>query len=153
MPTSDDVLWGLYQDSVTQGRHHESQRLGMTNAILVATAASLGLVGIDQQITPSDIPVGVFVTALGIFGGLFSLKQYERFRNHMAFAKAYRNALHVDGLGPVREVARASHKKEWENGWRGWLAGTHLFVWWAGLQLLVAALGAAVVIAAALNGS
>jgi hypothetical protein len=27
------LLWGLYQDVVTQGRHHEGQRLGMTNAV------------------------------------------------------------------------------------------------------------------------
>jgi hypothetical protein len=123
----------------------------MTNAILVAAAASLGLVGIDQKITRADIPVGVFVTALGVFGTLFSLKQYERFRYHMAMAKAYRDALRIDGLQSVRETGRSSHKAEWQSGWRSRLAATRLFVWWAALQLLIAALGAAVVVIAALN--
>jgi hypothetical protein len=145
VPTSDDIIWALYEDSVAQGRHHETQRLGMTNAILVATAASLGIVGIDSEISVADLPVGLFLVVLGGFGALFSLKQYERFRNHMAFAKVYRDAVGDDRLTTLRASAKKAHRGEWAKGWRGRLLRSRLFAWWASFHLIIAALGLAVV--------
>jgi hypothetical protein len=140
------ILWGLYQDVVTQGRHHETQRLGMTNAVLVTAAAALGLVAVDGEINAADAPAGGFLVVLGIVGALFALKQYERFRMHMAQASQYRKALTVEGLAQLRDDASSSHSAKWSRGWRKAVFNTHLHWWWASIHLVVSALGAVVVV-------
>lgn len=142
------IIWGLYQDVVQQGRHHETQRLGLTNAVLVAAAAALGLVSIDGKIATSHIPVGIFLVVLGVMGAIFSLKQYERFRMHMEQAKQYRNALRVPELSALRKHADDDHAATWSRSWRKMLYKTHLHWWWASLHLIISALGLIVFVVA-----
>jgi hypothetical protein len=129
------IIWGLYQDVVLQGRHHETQRLGLTNAVLVTAAAALGLVSVDGKITPSDTPVGAFLVVLGIVGSVFTLKHYERFRMHMEQASQYRRALDIPELDDLRRRAQQEHADGWSDGWRKAVRNTHLHWWWASLHL------------------
>jgi hypothetical protein len=39
-----DILWGMYQEHTTQGRHHEVQRASMTNIIIVVAGGVLALI-------------------------------------------------------------------------------------------------------------
>jgi len=148
MDDDKQIIWGLYQDVVTQGRHHETQRLGLTNAVLVTAAGALGLVSLDGKITTADIPVGLFLLVLGITGSFFTLKHYERFRSHMEQASVYRTALNVPELRTLRDRARDVHARSWSNGWKGTLRRTHLHWWWAGLHLVVSILGVLVIVLA-----
>src|SRR5437868_4603714 len=88
-----DVLWKMYEENVTEGRHHETQRATVTNLVIAIAAAVLGLVTYDKAITHLDLPLTIFLVFLGVFGAAFSSKYYERFRLHMKRAKKYRNAL------------------------------------------------------------
>jgi uncharacterized membrane protein YeaQ/YmgE (transglycosylase-associated protein family) len=140
-----ELLWGLYEDVVAQGRHHESQRLGMTNAMLVVAAAVLGLIGLDERISDADIPAGLFLVVLGIVGAVFALKHYERFRYHMAFAKEYRNALKITGLSKLRAHAEDEHVSDWSKRWQRAVYNASLHWLWVSLHLFVSVLGAVVV--------
>lgn len=80
-----DYYWRMFQENCEHGRHHESQRQGVTNLILVLTGAAITVIahdGIEQE----DRWLASFIVFLGIFGAAFSLKCYERFKLHMARA-------------------------------------------------------------------
>jgi hypothetical protein len=144
MPNNDDALraalWNMCQEHYTQGRHHETQRAGVVSAILAIATALTGLVTFDKTLSSSDLPMTLGLILLGVFGFGFSMKQYERFRLHMARAREYRNAL--DALlpgSPLRELKRRADTSH-ETEFRG-LEPLRLHYWWASLNLFVAALG------------
>jgi len=93
-----DVLWKMYQENCTQGRHHESQRSTVAAVFLAIAGAAIGLITFDKGILPSDLPLTIFLFFLGCFGAVFSAKQYERFSFHMERARRDRAAL--DALLP-----------------------------------------------------
>lgn len=98
-----DLLWGMYQENTTHGRHHETQRSTVTNAIIVLAGALIALVTFDKALNPADIPATVFLIGLGVFGAVFSAQHYAKYSRHMARARQYRNAL--DTLLPNLEDA------------------------------------------------
>src|SRR5262245_45115208 len=88
-----DVLWKMYQEHCTQGRHHETQRAAVATAVLAIAAAAIGLATIDKGLTQVDLPATVFLVAVGVFGAIFAYKHYERFSMHMKRARHYRDEL------------------------------------------------------------
>src|ERR687891_116676 len=112
MADERDILWGMYQEHCTQGRHHEDQRATMTNLIIAVAAAVIGLLSF-KELSRGVWPLSVFLTLLGFFGALFSLKHYERFRYHMKCAAQYRNTLEKllpdTRLRALREAAKSEH--------------------------------------------
>ena len=107
-----DVLWKMYEENVTQGRHHETQRTAVSSLILGVAAGILGLIAFDKAITAADVPLTLFLTVLALFGAMFSAKHYERFKSHMERARKYRDGLDqllpdVDQLFPKTSAFRA----------------------------------------------
>ncbi len=146
-----DILWGMYQEHCTQGRHHETQRATVTNLIVAVSAGIISLVTYDKQINLTDLPLTAFLTAIGLFGAALSHKHYERFCFHMDRAREYRNEL--DKLVPqakitaLKQAADDIHKKHFS---RGDLA-IRLNWLWLCLHFLIAILGVLLSILAFLN--
>jgi hypothetical protein len=98
--TQIDVLFKMYQEHCTHGRHHETQRSTVSTIIIAIAAGVTGLVKYDKAIDSLDFPLSLFLIALGLFGAVFCFKQTERFRLHTDRARKYRDA--IDELLPDR---------------------------------------------------
>ncbi len=88
-----DILWGMYQENVTQGRYLETLRANVTSSLIAIYAAIIGVISFDKEISQIDIPLTFLLMALGIFGALFVFKHYERYALHMQRARNYRNKI------------------------------------------------------------
>lgn len=138
---SRDVLWKMYQEHCTQGRHHETQRSTVISAVIAIAAALIGIITFDRAIAaPADLPPAFLLVVLGIFGAAFTMKHYERFSLHMERARRYRDAL--DLLLPGQPLLRCkkdadlAHEQEFPHmhKWR-------LHYWWLALNLAIALVG------------
>lgn len=78
-----DALWKAYQDNHLYVRHHEVQRSSVATAIVAIASALLAVPAFDRALTASDVPLLLVVMAIGAFGILVSLKQYERIWLHI----------------------------------------------------------------------
>jgi hypothetical protein len=144
---SKEILFGLYQDNINQGRHHETQRATVTSSILAIDAIIIGLITFDKCINSSDVPLTIFLTVLGIFGAAFTLKHYERYSLHMQRARVYRNKLDkifMDGLVfTLKKNADEENDKEFPI-----LKNLRLHYWWTALHLIVSVIGTVLTIIA-----
>ncbi len=140
---SCDVLWKMYQEHCTQGRHHEVQRATVVSAIMAISAALIGIVTFDKSISATtDLPLTLMLVGFGAFGAGFSMKHYERFNLHMERARRHRDAL--DALLPGQPLRQLKLEADLAQGrkfprlhkWR-------LHYWWLALNLFVAVLGIA----------
>jgi hypothetical protein len=135
-----DVLWKMYQEHCTQGRHHETQRSTVAGALIAISGAVVGLVTFDRGISSIDLPLTLFLFLLGAFGAVFSAKHYERFSLHMERARRYRDEL--DGLlqdSPLKRLKAAAdshHNKQFPK-----LKSLRLNQFWLWLYIFIATLG------------
>lgn len=135
-----DVLWKMYQEHCTQGRHHETQRSTVAAALIAISGGVIGLITFDKAVTATDLPLAFFLFVLGAFGAVFSAKHYERFSLHMERARRHRDAL--DKLLPgtplkqLKKDADEKHAKEFPH-----LEGVRLHRFWFWLYALLATLG------------
>jgi hypothetical protein len=146
MPDADErqalrtALWNMCQEHYTQGRHHELQRSAVASTIVAIAAGITAVVTADEQVDVSDVPLTLTLVAIGLFGAGFSAKHYERFKLHMARAKAHRDALDalLEGrpLGDLKRAADARHRNKF-----GWMERIRLHYWWVALNLFVAGIG------------
>jgi hypothetical protein len=139
MASDSDILWGMYQEHCTQGRHHEDQRASVTNLIIALASAMVGLLAF-KDLSRNAWPLPCTLILLGLFGALFSLKHYERFRYHMKCAAQYRDALEslvpTTNLKALRQAGRRAHRGKYKI-----IEDIHLFVFWVAFNLLIASLG------------
>ena len=133
----DELLWGLYEEHVTQARQHENQRERMT-ALIVAIAAGVVAFASQTDLARSELLLTVPLILLGIFGAAFSRKHYERNRMHVSIAASYLTRLDPEIYGP-RQVGESRHKDDpkYRRSYR-W----RLHHFWEGLSWAVAILGA-----------
>jgi len=89
----DELLWNAYQEHCTWERHHEDQRSSVTNIMIAVAAGILAVIGIDNTLSMSDLPLTCFLIIQGLFGSIFVAKQYECFARHQLLAGRYRQAL------------------------------------------------------------
>ncbi|MER8802312.1 hypothetical protein [Mesorhizobium sp. M0998] len=142
-----EVFWKMYQENCTQGRHHETQRSTVATALIAIAAASMGFVTLDKGLTQIDIPLTLFIVAIGIFGAAFSAKHYERFAMHMQRARAYRNEL--DSLltgAPIKalkDIGDNKHVLKYP-----WHKKPRLNEFWLAMYLFLCALGVVLTILA-----
>lgn len=155
-----DILWKMYEEHVTEGRHHETQRATVTNLVIAIAAGILALVTFDKAITLIDLPLTIFLIFLGVFGAAFSSKYYERFELHMKRAKEYRNALddllstQVDDskrfLKGLKKAADEAHEQSFlatsqgKTNWQRWMTFIYrrgLYQLWISFHLLITLLG------------
>jgi len=143
-----DVLWKMYQEHCTQGRHHETQRSTVAGALIAIAGAVIGLVTFDKAISAPDLPLTAFLFVLGTFGAVFSAKHYERFCLHMERARQHRDEL--DGLLPGKPLKRLKKQADDKNDADfPRLKDLRLNRFWMGLYVLIAALGLALSVVAA----
>lgn len=142
-----EALWKMYLEHCTHVRHHEAQRSTVAGALIAIAAALIGLATFDRALTPTDIPLTAFLCVLGLFGAVFSAKQWERASMHTERARAYRNK--ADNLlgGTVifdlKQKADKAHNEEFPK-----LHTLRLHKFWIGLHLLVALLAVVLTIVA-----
>lgn len=144
MPDEDaplrDVLWKMYQEHCTHIRHYETQRSTVAGTFLTIGGALVGLITFDKTLSFSDLPLTVFLTAIGLFGAIFAAKQYERATLHSTRSYYLRDEL--DKLLPgaplkrLKEEADEAHNKKFPQLYK---LRVHNF--WVGLYLLIAILG------------
>jgi uncharacterized membrane protein YidH (DUF202 family) len=82
----------MCQEHCTQGRHHEVQRATVSNFIIIVAGGLLAFIA-NKDVTRDKWVLAVFIIVIGLFGALFSAKQYERFSRHMGIASKYRHEL------------------------------------------------------------
>ena len=135
-----DVFWKMYQEHCTQGRHHETQRATVATALIAIAAAAIGIATLDKGLTRSDLPLTLFVVAIGLFGAFFSAKHYERFSLHMERARVYRDELDslLTGapLARLKKVADSINARK-----RPRLERLRLNKFWTALYIFVILLG------------
>jgi TctA family transporter len=83
-----EVLLQFHQCQLELIVHQEGQRTSATNLIMIVTAGVTGLATFDGALNVADLPLTLLLIILGIFGAVFSLKHYERFRWHLQHAIA-----------------------------------------------------------------
>jgi hypothetical protein len=88
-----DYLWNMYNEHVTQGRHHEAQRTGVTTVVLALAGAVTAFIA--QGHLEHAWTLAAFLIALGVLGALFSLKQTERTRLHITVGTAFGRQLEL----------------------------------------------------------
>lgn len=135
-----DLYLKLFQEYASEARHHEQQRATVTGFFSALAAGILTVVGLDKALCVSDIPVAVFLIAIGAFGCVFSAKQYERFFVCMERARQYRLALEETVPdSKILELKRNADKKAAARFPR--LHDWRLGVLWVALHALIALLG------------
>jgi len=140
MTDKTEILWRMYQEHLTQGRHHETQRSTMTNLFVSICAASLGLFALGKDPMWVHLFLSLFLIALGIFGAVFSAKHYERFWMHIERARGYRDALErcipETGLKSIKEAADKRAKEKYPK-----LYSLRLFWFWIFIHVLIVLIG------------
>lgn len=93
------ILWNFYQDHLTQARHHETLRGGITAAVILASGAILAALGnsttaelFNQKIL-SLLIWGTALIVLGAFGYLASIKHFQLFCRQLEISYSYRDAI------------------------------------------------------------
>ena len=102
MSEAVDILIAMYQEHLTQARHQESERATVTNLILVLSTVITGFITFDQIITISDVPAALLLVFLGVYGAIFSMKLYERFRLHYERSRSVR--FRIEQLYPITKI-------------------------------------------------
>lgn len=142
-----EALFKLYLEHCTHVRHHETQRAMVAASILVIATALLGLVTFDKAIGITDVPLTILLVFLGLFGVMFSAKQYERASLHALRARHYRNAVDATLVGqPLKMLKRAADTEQKQKF--GYLVKLRLNNFWAVLYILLAVIGCALTVIA-----
>lgn len=84
------ILWNLYQESLKKEEYHHSQRTIVANIIYTIASAIIGLIAFDKSIGRSDMPLMFMLVLLGLYGGVFSLKESQLFFRHKGYSVRYR---------------------------------------------------------------
>ncbi len=145
-----DVLLDLYNEHCDWERHHETQRSSVTSILIAVAAGILGVVTFDGHINAVDVPLTGFLVFLGIFGALFSAKQYNSFSKHQERANKIREAL--DAALPDAKILelRKAADAACENKDR-FISRLRLHHFWNALDILIALIGLLLTIGAFLN--
>ncbi len=135
-----DACWKMYAEHSTHLRHHETQRSTVAGTLIAIAAALVGLITFDKSITSTDAPATLFLIALGLFGAVFSAKQWERSSMHMQRARHYREKIDevLEGtvIKEIKVAADKVHKGEFPR-----LNRLRLHAFWISLYVLIAVLG------------
>lgn len=142
LPALREGLWTMFLENRNHIRHYESQRSTVAGALVAIAAALIGLVTFDKGITLSDVPAASFLVVLGLFGAVFSAKQWERATRQAQQARHWRNKIDdlLGGttlLADVEREADSVHKKQFPR-----LERLKVHTFWIALYLMIAAIGA-----------
>lgn len=136
-----DHLWKAYTFNGDQAVHHEKQRATLTGLVLAISAAIIGLITFDRSVeAPIDTLLSLFLVALGSFGAMFSMKQYERSQFHVERSRGYRRAIEEllpgEPMRVIKNQADLRHRQKFPH-----LTRVRLYAWWLALCLAPSAVG------------
>lgn len=106
----------MYSENSIQARHHETQRAAVASTFIGISGAVIAFMTSDKTLSPLDLPPALLLVLLGMFGAVFSAKQYERIQLHTRRARGYRDA--YDALlpgSPLRSIRRIADDDNTEN--------------------------------------
>jgi hypothetical protein len=110
-----DGLWRLYDDNHVYVRHQEVQRSTVATAIITIASALLAVATFDKSLTIHDAPILGIVIVIGLFGIVFSRKQYERTCMHVHRADSLLQQIQVaignQSLVRIIRGADSRHRK------------------------------------------
>jgi hypothetical protein len=145
-----EILFGMYQDSIAQCRHHEAQRATVTSSIIAIDTIIIGLITFDKAINWVDIPLSFLLIVLGIFGATFSLKHYERYLLFVERLRQYRQLLDEqfanNEILRLKNIADEIHSKRFPR-----LSKYKHHNFWMVLHLLMALIGVVLTCSAIIN--
>ena len=110
----------------------------MTSIILVIAGALFTFLG-QGELSHSTWPLAACLIVIGVFGAVFSVKQYERARRHMTIAGMHRRALEAEvgvDLVAIKKAGNNDHKKKCPC-----ISRVGLNELWTAIHLLIAAAG------------
>ncbi|HCE72925.1 MAG TPA: hypothetical protein DET67_17855 [Ruegeria sp.] len=109
-----ELLWRLYEEDRTFSKHHEQQRTATSGLLVTISAALIAFTAIDQKLEGADVLAGALLIILGLFGAIFTHKQYERSRLHLNRSYAYFDAMNkaIEGVDLEALRRKASEKNE-----------------------------------------
>lgn len=141
-----DYLWGMFQEHLIQGRHHESQRTNLGSLLVAVSAGILAFVA-NKDVTLDKMPLIIFLIFIGIFGALFAAKLTERARFHLDIAAKYRERL--DDFIDTEEHNISNIRKAFNDSDTYQLKlfkKIHLYWFWIALYLLISVIGISLLI-------
>jgi hypothetical protein len=145
MDDRSELHWRYLKDNLDHSRHHEMLRATGSNITLVVAGAALTVVGYDKCVATSDLPIFVFVLAMGAFGASFAAKQTERASLHYRRARELRDVLdkgaHAPDFRGLKKAADDKHILKYL-----WLSARELRSFWIAIHLSVSPLAAALVV-------
>ncbi len=149
MKNESDFIWGMFKEHSDFARHHEVQRSMLSNIIIILSGGLFALITYDRIISEDDIILSFFILIIGLYGAVFSSKQYERTVFHMNRARIYR--LMLEELYPGlkidkhRVMANSEHISKFDLTSR-----IPLNKLWIGLNLTITLAGLIIIIMAIL---
>lgn len=91
--TLRDAHWKMYSENSIQARHHETQRAAVASTFIGISGAVIAFMTSDKTLSPLDLPPALLLVLLGMFGAVFSAKQYERINTSGRATHAARTGL------------------------------------------------------------
>jgi fatty acid desaturase len=136
-----DILWNMYQEHCTQGRHIETLRATTTNILLAIAAGAIAVITHGERpMSLNNLPLAILLIPIGLLGVIFSWKYHERFSMHMERARQYRDAL--EELGPASNIRMLKSQADAITKQKHPIMfDLRLYKFWIGLHFLVAILG------------
>ena len=118
----------LYKDNREHARHHETQRTTMSNLILIITAAVSAMVSIDSKLSTNDLPLTLFISFLGIFGVIFTIKYGCRFGYHLSVSRKILENSSKETFDIVSKFQRTSESESKYPKWIVMYANTYFWI-------------------------
>jgi hypothetical protein len=149
---TEEYLWRMVNEHMTQARHQETLRSSMTTVLITLAGLIVSIVAYDKASSLGDLAPALLLLLLGIFGIFFSAKHYERFNFHIARVRSYRAQLEKSFTDvpwkSLREEADAYHAKSFPR-----MVHHRQNQLWLVLHGVIASLGAALMLAIVLKRS
>lgn len=84
----NELRWNLFKSEMEHAGQHQLQRSSTMKVVLAISGAILAIIGFDNDISSGDWPYGLIIVLLAFMGGLFSVKQQERYTYHREKARS-----------------------------------------------------------------
>lgn len=151
--TQADILQGTFLHYYSMAMDHHTKAGSTSSMLLFIVGALLGLIGLDNNISgTSDLLSGLAILIIGVFGGIWALKQHERYYYWEHIAYEYQRELTKitpdlkpgDRNGEYAYAARDAAVKKFGSFVAKTVRDEYL---WVSLHGIVAVIGLALVIA------
>ena len=134
-----DILTRAWQENLASMRQMDAQRTTLSNIIFVIAAAATGLL-IKHDTTSVGWQAALALLIIGVFGIIAVLKLYERHQLYKTRAEACLQEV-SQGTFDLLKDTETVHEKEHK-----FLSGQKLYELWVMLHVLIALVGACVLV-------